>query len=237
MTAQRRSVEVTSPEGTFSAYMSVPGEQNGVAIVVLQEIFGVNANIRAITDGFAEAGYAVIAPDLYWREQPGVALDPASPQDRERATELMRNLDRDHAVSDGVAALETLRNQVPGLARSAAVGYCFGGGVAYLMAVRGTVNAGVAYYGTGLHTMLSEMNGLQGQLLLHVAAEDHLCPPEAQRAIKAAATKAGDHVKIVVHAGVGHAFARVAGPAFNRESADRANAMTMELLNSLTESP
>ena len=234
MTGQSDDIAVETSDGTFSAYISVPDSPNNVAIVVLQEIFGVNANIRAIADDFAAAGFAAIAPDLYWRQENGVQLDPSSEQGRERAIELMKGLDRDQAVSDGVAALKALRARLPDLDRSAAVGYCFGGGVAYLMGARGAVDAGVAYYGTGLQTMLSELGAATDRLLLHIAAEDHLCPPEAQDAITAASVKGGDRVKVVIHPGVGHAFARVGGATFNKEAADRANGMTMELLESLS---
>jgi carboxymethylenebutenolidase len=234
MAVQRGDIDITSAEGSFSAYVSAHTRSNGIAVVVLQEIFGVNANIRAIADSFANAGYAAVAPDLYWRQEKGVQLDPSSEEGRGRAMELMKGLNPDQAVSDGAAALNSLRARVSGLDRSAAVGYCFGGGVAYLMAVRGTVDTGVAYYGTGLQTMLSELDGLNGRLLLHIAAEDHLCPPDAQNVIAAGAAKVGDRVKVVIHAGVGHAFARVGGAAYNEEAADRANTATMDWLELLS---
>lgn len=233
MSRRRNDIEVDGPDGSIPAYISVPERPAGVAVVVLQEIFGVNAGIRATADGLADAGYAAIAPDLFWRQEKGVQLDPSSEEGRQRAMELMARLDRDQAVSDGVAALQGLRALVPGLARSVAIGYCFGGGVAYLMGARNLVDAGVSYYGTGLHTMLGELDGLQGQLLIHVAAEDHLCPPDAQNAI-AAAANGGHRAEVVVHPGVGHAFARAGGPMFDKAAAARANGMTMDLLESLS---
>lgn len=233
MTAQHADIDVATAEGTFSAYISVPTTPNGVAVVVLQEIFGVNTNIRAIADGFADAGYAAVAPDLYWRQQPGIQLDPGSEEGRTQAMELMKGLSRDEAVADGAAALGALRDRVEGLGKSAAVGYCFGGGVAYLMATRGEVDAGVAYYGTGLQTMLNELDGLSGTMLLHIAAEDHICPPEAQAAIKAAAARTGGRATVVVHPGVGHAFARIGGATFDQPAANRANQMTMDVLAGL----
>lgn len=233
MIPQSADIEVNGPEEPFSAYLAAPEHPNGVAVVVLQEIFGVNANIRSIADDFAAAGYAAVAPDLYWRVEPGIQLDPATEQGRESAMELMKGLDRNQAVSDGAAALQALRERIPGLNRSAAVGYCFGGGVSYLMAARGVVNVGVAYYGTGLHTMLSELDGTTGRLLIHIAGDDHLCPADAQDAIVQAAAKAGGHVSVLIHSGVGHAFARVGGGGYNREAADRANAATLSLLTSL----
>lgn len=235
MKAVREDIEVSGPDGGFAAYLAVPERPNGVAIVVLQEIFGVNANIRGIADDFADAGYVAVAPDLYWRQAPGIQLDPATDDGRARAVELMKGLDRDQAVADGSVALEAARARVPGIVKSAAVGYCFGGGVAYLMAVRGVVDAGIAYYGTGLPTLLGEAGGLAGRLLLHIAGDDHLCPPDAQKTIAEGLAPLGDKAAVVVHDGVGHAFARRGGATFDAAAADRANRLTMDLLGSLAE--
>lgn len=233
MTITKEDIEVQGADGSFRAYFAAPASHNGVAVVVLQEIFGVNANIRSIVDGFAEQGCVAIAPDLYWRQQPGIQLDPATDEGRAQAMDLMKGLDRGQAAADGAAALTAARDRTSGLSASAAVGYCFGGGVAYLMAVRGQVDVGIAYYGTGLHTLLDEAASLQGQILLHIAETDHLCPPEAQKTIEDAMAPLGDRAKVVIHPGVGHAFARIGGATFDSEAAARANRMTAEVLASL----
>lgn len=225
------SIQVRSKDGEFAAYLAAPARPNGVAIVVLQEIFGVNANIRAIADGYAQRGFTVVAPDLFWRSGQGIELDPSSETDKAEALELMKQLDRNQAVSDGAAALRELRNRIPGLKHSAAVGYCFGGAISYLMAARGIVDVGVAYYGTGIHTLLDEMAAPKGRLLLHIAGDDYLCPEEAQRKIVDAAAQAG--AQVIVHPSVGHAFARVGGDAYDREAAERADSATQALLASL----
>lgn len=233
MTAIREDIVVAGPDGSFSAYLAVPEISKGLAVVVLQEIFGVNANIRSIADDFAAQGYAAVAPDLYWRQAPGIQLDPASEGDRARAMDLMKGLDRDQAVADSVAALRAARSRVSGIVASAAVGYCFGGGVAYLLAVRNEVDAGIAYYGTYLQTVLGEAANLKGKLLLHIAQNDHVCPPEVQAAICEALAPLADRATAVVHPDVGHAFARTGGATFDAEAALRANAMTAALLASL----
>lgn len=233
MTAIREDIQVTSTEGSFGAYLAAPVTHNGVAIVVLQEIFGVNANIRSICDDFAGAGFVAVAPDLYWRQQAGIQLDPATDEGRASAMDLMKGLNRDQAVADGEAALAAARERVGGIVKTAAVGYCFGGGIAYLLAARGAVDAGIAYYGTGLHTLLEEACNLPGTLLLHIAEQDHLCPPEAQQQIVAALKPHGERAVVVVHEGVGHAFARSGGATFDQAAADRANGLTHELLASL----
>ena len=235
MTIDRQQMRVRSGDGEFDAYLAAPAMPNGVAVVVLQEIFGVNANIRGICDDLADSGYVAVAPDLYWRIEPGVQLDPGSEDGRTRAVALMKELDRDAAVRDAEAALTAARERLPALRRSAAIGYCFGGGVAYLLAVRGKVDAGVAYYGTYIHTMLDEAAGLDGRLLLHIAEQDHLCPPDAQAAIVGALKTLGDKATVLVHPGVGHAFARRGGPTYDQQAAECADAATMALLASLPE--
>ncbi len=227
------TVAVRHEEGEFTAYLSRSGRSNGVAVIVLQEIFGVNEDMRAICDEWADAGFTAIAPDLYWRQASGVDLDPGTEGGRARAMELMKALDRDQSVRDAEAALQVARQQADGLSRSAAIGYCYGGGVAYLLAVRGVVDAGVAYYGTYIHTLLSEASGLQGRLLLHVAGDDHLCPPDAQTAIRTALTPLGDRAEVVIYAGAGHAFARNGGAGFDAVAARRANGATSALLDEL----
>ena len=226
-------ISVRHEDGAFTAYLSRPARSNGVAVVVLQEIFGVNGDMRAICDGFAAAGFTAVAPDLYWRQARSVELDPATEEGRARAMELMKGLDRDQSVRDARAALEMAREHVEGLTRSAAVGYCYGGGVAYLLAVRGAVDAGVAYYGTYIHTLLGEASGLSGLLLLHIAGNDHLCPPEAQAAIKGAFAALGDRATAVVYPGVGHAFARKGGATYAAAAASQADAATFAWLDGL----
>jgi carboxymethylenebutenolidase len=147
----------------------------------------------------------------------------------------MKGLDRNRSVADGAAALATLRRRVAGLDRSAAVGYCFGGGVAALMGARGLVDAGVAYYGTGLQTLLDEIEASKGRLLLHIAGDDHLCPPEAQQAIAATGATHPDRITVTIHPGAGHAFARIGGATYDKQAADRADAATMTLLGSLAD--
>jgi len=67
---------------SFNAYLAVPSAPSGPAVVLLQEIFGINANMRGIADEYAAKGYIAIAPDLFWRQRPGVQLDPNKPEDR-----------------------------------------------------------------------------------------------------------------------------------------------------------
>jgi carboxymethylenebutenolidase len=194
--------------------------------VVLQEIFGVNANIRAIADEWAAAGYLAIAPDLVARQEPGVQLNPASEADRERATKLLKGLDEGLAVEDAKAALDFASDAAGGSALCAAVGYCLGGKIAFLLAARYKVSAAVSYYGVGIQSALDEAPNIAGALLLHIAEEDHLCPPDAQARIVEAIRPLGGRARARIFAGVGHAFARKGGPNFDAPSASAADETT-----------
>jgi len=231
MTAFHRDVEIEIPGvGTMGCYMAVPSKPNGSVLVVLQEIFGINPYIRSVVDGFAEEGFVSIAPDLFWRQQPGVQLDPSSEADRERATMLMKGLDTDLAVADAGRALAFARGQVNEAAPLFAVGYCLGGKLAFLLAAAERVDAAVSYYGVGIHTVLDQAKGITRQVLLHVAEEDHLCPPQAQADIVTGLAPLGERARIILYPGVGHAFARRGGASFNESAARKADQATLAFL-------
>ncbi len=212
----------------FAAYLATPDRPNGASVVVLQEIFGVNANMRTVADELAAAGFTAIVPDLFWRQQPGVELDPAT--DRERATELMKGLDPDLAVQDALLAAVYVRALDGANGKVGAVGYCLGGKLAYLLSMKAGIDAAASYYGVGIQGALDQMGAVRSPLLLHIAQEDQLCPPDAQAAIEQAAGAHSDRVTVMRYPGVGHAFARHGSPVFDPQSADRADAATKELL-------
>lgn len=203
------------------------------AIVLLQEIFGVNSNIRSIADDYAANGYDVVAPDLFWRQEPGVMLDPADPRARERATALMKGLDESLAIEDAIAASQHVRTLTMPQSKVGVVGYCLGGKLAYLLATREEIDAAVSYYGVGIHGALDQASTVKCPLLLHVAQQDSLCAPQAQQAIQEA-LGTNEHVTIVSHPGVGHAFARRGSESHDAEAAARADgASAIFLCNAL----
>jgi carboxymethylenebutenolidase len=212
--------------GRMPAYF-VDGSGIGshAGLVVLQEIFGVNASMRQAAEAFATLGYRVIVPDLFWRQQARIELDPASATDRERATALMKDLDQARAVDDALAAAAILRKSVKGPVKIGAVGYCLGGKLAFLIATRSGISAAVSYYGVAIEAVLNRADELDAPMLLHLAMEDALCPAKSQAAIHSA-LDSRPGVEIIDHPGVGHAFARRGGAAFNPEAANKADAAT-----------
>lgn len=229
MTASWIDLDLSSGD-RMPCYLALPSGRAPVAgVVLLQEIFGINANMRAIADDYAARGYASIAPDLFWRQENRIELDPSSAADRDRATELMKGLDQSRAVVDALEAASYLKGLQGGPRKVGAVGYCLGGKLSFLMATYPEVDAAVSYYGVAIHASLNAAADLRAPLLLHIALEDHLCPPEAQARIKdALASRPG--VTIREYPGVGHAFARRGGQAFDAVSAELADGTTAGFL-------
>ena len=216
--------------GDFKAYLALPEAPRGPVVVVLQEIFGVNRGIREVVEDFAKAGYIAIAPDLFWRQERGVELDPGKEMDRERAMALMKGFDQDLAVRDALTALAEAKLQQGANGRCAAVGYCLGGKLSYLLAARSDLRAAVSYYGVGIQGALDEARQIRGALLLHFAADDNLCPSEAQKRIADAMQPLGEKVMLRTYSGVGHAFARRGGVTFHHQMAEQADSATLSFL-------
>lgn len=223
-------IEIQLPSGErMPAYLAkAQGAKLAPSVVILQEIFGVNANIRAVADDYADRNFHAIAPDLYWRQQAGVQLSAANPDEVKRAMDLMKGMDQELAAQDAVAAGNYARQLEGANGKLGAVGYCIGGKIAYLVATKPGVDAAVSYYGIAIYGALDKATELKCPLLLHIPEDDHLCPPEAQAEIKQAlGNRSG--VKIMTYPGVDHAFARRGGDAFNAEATQRADAGTAAL--------
>jgi carboxymethylenebutenolidase len=224
-------VSVRAANGAeFTAFLTVPTERSRAArapaVLVLQEIFGVNAFVRGACERLAAADFIAIAPDLFWRQEAGVQL---SESDLERALRLMAGLDQEEAISDCSDAIAYVRALPNCSGHIGVVGYCLGGKLAYLMAARSKVAAAVSYYGVGIEGVLGEAKAITAPLLLHIGAEDALCPPSAQAAIQGA-LKGIPGVILDTHAGVGHAFARHGGATYVPQAAERADASTLAFL-------
>src|SRR6185503_18362730 len=201
-------VKVLSSEGNeFEAYMAEPAGGKGPGLVLLQEIFGVNRDMRAIADRYAALGFVVLCPDLFWRQEPGIELSDQSDEEWQRAFALYRGLDEKKAVEDATAALAFLRSYPGCTGRVGTVGFCLGGKLAYLMATRSDADCSVGYYGVGIESALNEAANIRSPLMLHIAGKDKFCPPSAQEEIHQALDK-NSLVTIHDYRDEDHAFAR-----------------------------
>src|SRR3954465_4681472 len=165
------SIEPLDGAGGFSAYCAEPAGTPRAAIIVIQEIFGVNAGIQRKCDVLAEAGYLAIAPDLFWRLEPGINLDPDVPEQFQQALTWMGKFDQDAGVGDIEAAIRAARARLGEHGKVGAVGYCLGGRLAFMTATRTDVNASVGYYGVGIDNLLGEKHAIAHPVLLHIPEE------------------------------------------------------------------
>ena len=224
-------LKISGGEGRlFDAH--VWGAEDGAqrpGIVLLQEIFGVNANIRAVARLLSEAGFLVAAPDLFWRMEPGLDLDPADPVAREQAMGFNSSFDSETGLADAAAVASTLRGHPACSGRVGAVGYCLGGRLAFVLAERRTVDAAVAFYPVAIKADLDAGLPQGGPLLVHLGAEDPLCPPPTQAAIRSHVDAPGRSV--VVYDGLGHGFARLGRSGAAEQAAQQAEAASVRFLH------
>lgn len=217
-------VSIHGPDGTFAAYLAEPASGQGPGIVVLQEIFGVNAVVRDLADHLSGLGYFALAPDLFWRLQPGVDISDRTDREWQQAFALMNRFDPEAGVADIKATIAHLRAR-DGVAKVGALGHCLGGLMAFLTAARTDSDATVGYYGVNIQDRLAEADQIAKPLLLHIAGEDGFVPAPAREKILAG-VKHNALVTPYVYAGVDHAFARPGGKNFNMSAAAAANART-----------
>jgi carboxymethylenebutenolidase len=217
-------VSISTPDGSFNAYVARPSGTPKAAVVAIQEIFGVNKVMRDVADDLAKQGYLALAPDLFWRLQPGVDITDQTPEEWQQAFGYFQKFDVDAGVGDIQATINVARGMVDG-GKVGAVGYCLGGLLAYLTACRTTVDASVSYYGVSINDRLADAAGIAKPLVLHIAAKDEYVPPPAQEAIIAGLTgKPG--VSIHIYEGEDHAFARPGGAHYSEAAAMLANTRT-----------
>ena len=153
------SISTLEGDARFDAYVARPTQKPHAAIIVIQEIFGVNTGIRQKCDKLAAEGYLAVAPDLFWRIEPGVELDPDIEAQFNRALDLMGAFDQDAGIRDIEATIRQLRGE-EGIAKVGCVGYCLGGRLAYMTAARTDVDASVGYYGVGIDGLLGEKDAI-----------------------------------------------------------------------------
>ena len=231
-------IDATDGSGSFAAYVAMPRttpagavapEARGV-VVMIQEIFGVNATMRTLSDWVAGMGFIAVSPDLFWRQERGVQLDPDAGQAQwDSAFALMKGMDQDKAVEDLKATVAHARTMQGANGKVATMGYCLGGRLAYMVAARSDADANISYYGVGLEGLLGEAGNIRNPLILHIAEKDKFVPPEAQAKI-VEGLKGHDKVAVHIYPGVDHAFARRGGHAYDARAATIADGRSAELL-------
>jgi len=223
-------IVIESPDGTFRAYISRPAKVPAPAVVVLQELFGVNADIRKTCDELAEQGFIAVAPDLFWRQEPGVDLSVTSEADWQHGLRLYQAYDRDAGARDVKDTIGVVAKLPECTGKVAVLGYCLGALMTFLAAVRYRVDAAVAYHGGDTEKYLGEVDGLHSSLLMHLAEEDEFISKPAQAEIKAALA-GKPNATVYSYPGQNHAFTRHNGRHYNAVAAALANRRTNEFLH------
>lgn len=226
----RETLTIRTADGNFSAYVALPANsKKAPAVVVLHEVFGVNADMRATCDELAGRGFVAVCPDLFWRQRPGVDLSVTSEADWNTGLGLNTAYDRDAGVGDVIATIGASAGLRAANGKVAVMGYCLGGLMAFLTAARGSVDAVVAYHGGGTENYLSEARAITAPLLMHLAEEDEFISKAAQARIKAAFA-GKENVEICSYTGCNHAFARHGGLHYDSAAATLANTRTWAFL-------
>ena len=225
-----QDIEIESDDGNFSAYLALPASGSGPGVLVLQEIFGVNASMRAITDWLAGEGFTALCPDLFWRIEPGIQITDKTEAELNRAFELFGLFNQDTGLQDIRTSLSALRALDACSGKAGAIGYCLGGLLAYRTACHTDSDASVGYYGVSIEDRLAEAAGISAPLMLHIAGDDQFVPAAAQARLHEGL---GSNALVTLHdyPGKEHAFARPDGLHYAADSANLANQRTLDFLH------
>jgi carboxymethylenebutenolidase len=224
---QGQWIDIQVDDGTFQAYHALPRGGKGPGIVLIQEIFGVNAHIRSVADQYAADGYVVLAPDLFWREGAHIELG-YDETDWPKAVALKGASSNDKAVADIAATIEVLRG-LDGVSKVASIGYCWGGLLSYLTAASGGVDTAVAYYGGGIQNELDKADQVTVPLLMHFGGKDSHIPPEAVKSIAERLDR--ENVEIHVYPEAEHGFNCSHRGSYHQRSAAEARGNTLVFLS------
>lgn len=208
-------IEVTANEVKFSAYRADPEGTPKGAVVVLQDVFGVNADIRKIADGFAAAGYVAVAPSLFDKVKSNIELDASADAEG-------RSLTAELGTEWPIEAIQATVDTVKDAGKVALVGYSWGGYLAYLAAnkVKGLACA-IGYHADGLLEGVMEKRRIP--TLIHFAEQDPLVSEEDRIQFRARRPD----VSAFSYPEAARGFGYVAGPAYNAEAAEKAQERTL----------
>ncbi|MGE0483347.1 MAG: dienelactone hydrolase family protein [Gammaproteobacteria bacterium] len=218
--------EIETTGGTFRAWLTTPPRGSGPGIVLLPDMFGLDAGLRNLAARLAEEGYVCMVPDLFWRLEPGTALEEGQ---RAQAQALRARFDVDTGVDDVAATVSALRAQPSHQGGIGLVGFSLGGLLAVLAAARGGVDCAVAYYPSGLEQHLGQLAAVDCPLRVHLGDNDDKLPAAARKAITAAC---GSRARAQAHVypGCAHAFANQHRTAYDKPAAMMAYSLTLAVL-------
>ena len=223
-------ITISTAAGAFGAYLARPEVTPAPSVVVLHEVFGVNADLRQTCDALAASGFIAVCPDLFWRQTPGVDLSVTSEADWNTGLALYMAYDRDAGAIDVAETVKAAAHLDGASGKVAVMGYCLGGLMAFLTAARSKVDAVVAFHGGDTEKYLGEAPAITAPMLMHLAGEDEFISKAAEADIIAALAGL-PNAQVFTYAGCNHAFSRHGGAHYNAEAAHLANTRTWAFLD------
>jgi len=228
MEITKQDVMIATGGEQMPAYLARPsGGGPYPALVVVMEAFGLNGNIKAISDRFAAEGFVVVSPNLYFRQPDNVVGYDNLPG----AIKLMGSLTDDQIVKDMTAAVNFVKAQPGAKSKVGTTGFCMGGRVAFLTAVRNPdVYASAPFYGGGMtragqpggRAPVDDAANLKGPVLAFFGGKDAFIPTAEVDKFRDALNKAGKSAEVVLYADADHGFMCDERPSFHPEHAKEA---------------
>jgi carboxymethylenebutenolidase len=203
MSSSTSWIDIPTEGGSFQGYLALPRHRRGPAVIIIQEISGVDAHIRTVTEQYATDGYIALAPDMFWRFQPRMEIGYEGAE-RARANQLYDRLDPEKAVADVGAAAAVLRTMPELTGKVAAVGFGLGGWLTYEAAARGLIDAGVSYYGGGILRTLHLADSITVPMQFHFGESDPHIP--LSLAFELRLRFVGRHAQIYTYPDADHSF-------------------------------
>ncbi len=214
-------IQLTASVGhNFDAYQADPDGAPKGAIVLIQEIFGINSHIQEVCDGYAADGYVTIAPALFDRVERGVELG-YDEDGRDAGIGIRKQLQWDDVLKD----VEASGAAVSSAGKTAIVGYCFGGSVAWLAATRLNFDCAVSYYGGNVSDFAAEKP--KCPVIFPIGDQDNAIPAEKIEIIR----KAHPDLPLHVYEGAGHGFNCNQRGSWNEAASTLARSRSLELLS------
>jgi carboxymethylenebutenolidase len=222
------TISASDGSGSFLAYVQEPRTEPAGAVVVIQEVFGVNQAMRDICAWVADMGFIAVCPDLFWRLEPGIDITDKTEAEMKQAFELFGKFDNAKGIDDLKSTLAAAR-ALPGCnGKAGTMGYCLGGLLAFMMAEQSDADVNVSYYGVGLDGLMGDLDKITRPLIVHIADLDEYFPAEG-RVTVAAATDGHPHIACHNYY-ADHAFARIGGVHWDGRAATVANGRSAEAL-------
>lgn len=202
--------------GDFEGWLATPPAGRGPGLIVLAEIYNANPWVRSVCERYARAGYVTVAPDLYWRQQPGLYL-PYTAEGQQRGRELGFSMNLEKFVIDLRACADWLRKRNDCNGHVGSVGFCLGGKLVWIGIAARAIDAGVAYYAVQMNEHLDAARTIDAPLMMHFGSLDHRVPPDLYAKIRERlAGKQDTHT--FWYDGADHGFDRDGYPPFHPEA-------------------